>query len=587
MDSGEGPFQNMLTSLRQTFNKRLPAGLTPSADTRLQRTLNHYVREVLRVHGSFDEQEILRETFDSMAGWFRRNTDQLVPGAAVFKPVRPAAGSPVVPVAPSPAADAFETTEDPIALFERLKAARTGALPFLPPEPSPKGIPELIAIDTRPPQAVEGVPHGVFGSTPLSALGSTPLGALGSTPLGALGSTPLGALGSQPKDFIIRQEDVVKYREMEYNLVLNSKDRDWLNSSNENRYRFTVQLNGGFIPQGTGIQPTIQNRLRNIVRIEFIKAILPVEGLDVAVPRSCSTTSDKTAIPESAFLSSLALPYVQVLMDEFQGNNTVGTNETVDRALAICQYDSTWKSDPTHVVTTNRGYTLFFPKLMKAQRVYTPTPLANLQSLSFHMLNPENLPLSTVPDSFAVERIVYSHLDDISGSCYSDYVSPGGTADTADYLFIKMKKWFPLWAFSKMDRVTFNGLTFTSTTAGVQAGGEALNTWLEKPEGHVVVGIASNVGETMRIQDGANDCGYANWIVIRNRFKDPTAGMCSRALFASNLSLEDDLAEELAVYDTTGYQRGGALNLSRQVQVFLRVITREVDPASGVRPDNV
>jgi hypothetical protein len=562
MDSGEGPFQNMIMSLRQTFNRRLPSGLTPSADARLQRTLNHYVREVLRVQGSFDEQEILRETFDSMAGWFRRNTDQLVPGAApppVFKPIRPAAGS--------PAEDTFET-EDPIALFERLKSARTGALPFLPPEPSPKGIPELVAIDTRPPPAMEGLPAGMFGSTPLSALGST----------------PLGALGSQPKDFIIRQEDVVKYREMEYNLVLNSKDRDWLNSTVENRYRFTVQLNGGFIPQGTGIQPTIQNRLRNIVRIEFIKAILPVEGLDVAVPRSCCTTSDSTPTPESAFLSSLALPYVQVLMDEFQGNNTVGTNETVDRALAICQYDSTWKSDQTHVVTTNRGYTLFFPKLMKAQRVYTPTPLANLQSLSFHMLNPENLPLSTVPDSFAVDSIVYSHLPDTSGSCYSDLV--GGTAATAQYLFIKMKKWFPLWAFSKMDRVTFNGLTFTSTTAAVQAGGETLNTWLEKPEGHIVVGIASDVSGD-GLQDSANECGYANWIIIRNRFQDPTAGVCSRDLFASSSSLETALADQLAAYDTTGYQRGGALNLSRQVQVFLRVITREVDPASGVRPDNV
>jgi hypothetical protein len=564
MDSGEGPFQNMLMSLRQTFNKRLPAGLTSSADARLQRTLNHYVREVLRVNGTFDEQEILRETFDSMAGWFRRNTDQLVPGAAVFKPVRPAAGSPVVPVAP--AADAFETTEDPIALFERLKAARSGSLPFLPPEPSPRGIPELVAIDTRPPPAVEGVPPGVFGSTPLSALGST----------------PLGALGTQPKDFIIRQEDVVKYREMEYNLVLNSKDRDWLNSSNENRYRFTVQLNGGFIPQGTGIQPTIQNRLRNIVRVEFIKAILPVEGLDVVVPRSCCTETDTTATPESAFLSSLSLPYVQVLMDEVQGNNTVGTNETVDRSLAICQYDSTWKSDPTHVATTNRGYTLFFPKLMKAQRIYAPTPLANLQSLSFHLLNPENLPLSTVPDSYAVNRVLYSNLPDTDGSCYSDAAS--ATAATAEYLFVEMKKWFPLWAFSKMDRVTFDGMTFTSTTAAVQAGGEALNTWLEKPEGHVIVGIASDVSGG-GLQDSANECGYANWIVIRNRFQDPTAGVCSRYLFAG--ALEADLATELSAYDETGYQRGGVLNLSRQVQVFLRVITREVDPASGVRPDNV
>jgi hypothetical protein len=549
----------MLASLRQTYTKRLPAGLTPTADTRLQRTLNHYIREVLRVQGTFNEQEILRETFDSMSGWFRRNPDQLLPGAAAppsaFKPVR------------QPAVE----EEDPIALFERLKAAREGTVPLIT-QPAPLGIPELKAIDTRPPPPVEGVPPsfaagGAFGSTPLSEL--------------------LGGSGTQPKDFVTRQEDIVKYREMEYNLVLNSKDRDWLNATAENRYRFTVQLNGGFIPQGTGIQPTIQNRLRNIVRIEFIKAILPVEGLDVAIPRVCCTETDTTPSPEGAFLSSLALPYIQVQMDELQGNNTVGTNETVDRALAICQYDSTWKSDPTHVPTTNRGYTLFFPKLMKAQRIYTPTPLANLQSLSFHLLNPENNPLSLVPDSFAVENILYSHLPDTSGSCYSDASGGGATAATAQYLFIQTKKWFPLWAFSRLDRVKFDGLTFTSTTSAIQAAGEALNTWLQRPEGHIVVGIVSSVTDG-GVQDSANSCGYANWIVVRNRFQDPTDGTCERQLFAASSGDETTLATELAAYNaTTGYQRGGVLNLSRQVQLFLRVVTREVDPASNVRPDNV
>lgn len=583
MDSGEGPFQIMLASLRQTYTKRLPSGLTPTADARLQRTLNHYIREVLRVSGTFDEQEILRETFDSMSGWFRRNTDQLLPGTAAaapsaFKPVRatpapPVGGSPV-PAAPTP--DPYGETEDPIALFERLKSAREGGVPLFT-QPAPMGIPELKAIDTRPPPMVEGIPSfaagGSFGSTSLSALQSTPLSAL-------LGGEE--TRGPQPKDFITRQEDIVKYREMEYNLVLNSKDRDWLNATAENRYRFTVQLNGGFVPQGTGLQPTIQNRLRNIVRIEFIKAIMPVEGLDVAIPRTCP---DTTSAPEGAFLSSLALPYIQVQMDELQGNNTVGTNETVDRALAICQYDSTWKSDPTHTPTTNRGYTLFFPKLMKAQRIYTPTPLANLQSLSFHLLNPENNPLSTVPDSFAVENILYSSLSDTSGSCYSD-VSSGGIAGTAQYLFIQTKKWFPLWAFSRLDRVTFDGLTFTSTTPAIQSAGEALNTWLQKPEGHVVVGIASTVD--VGIQDGSNACGYANWIIVRNRFQDPTTGTCDRYLFTGATGTEETLATELAGYNAaTGFQRGGVLNLSRQVQLFLRVVTREVDPASNVRPDNV
>lgn len=580
MDSGEGPFQSMLASLRQTYTKRLPAGLTPTADARLQRTLNHYIREVLRVHGTFNEQEILRETFDSMSGWFRRNTDQLLPGTAspvsAFKPIRsplpppstaaPTGGSPALP---TPIATVDLEAEDPIALYERIRAAREA--PFFPPQPAPTGIPELKAVETRAPGPITGIPSGgqatAFGSTPLSDL------------LG-LSVTP-----PQPKDFITPQENVVKYREMEYNLVLNSKDRDWLNSTAENRYQFTVQLNGGYVPQGTGIQPTIQNRLRNIVRIEFIKAILPVEGLEVVIPRKCCTETDTTPLAESAFVSPLALPYIQVLMDEMQGNNTLGTNETVDRSLAICQYDATWKSDQGHVPTTNRGYTLFFPKLMKAQRIYTPTPLSNLQSLSFHLLNPENLPMSTVPDSFAVKRVVYGNIQDTSGSCYSD-VSGDGTAATAQYLFIETQKWFPLWAFSRLDRVTFDGLTFTSTTPAIESAGEALNSWLQRQEGHIVVGIGSTADDGF-VLDGPNLCGYANWIIVRNRFTDPTNGDCERYRFTGDETAEATLATEMAAYGDTGFQRGGVLNLSRQVQLFLRVITREVDPASNIRPDNV
>jgi hypothetical protein len=85
------------------------------------------------------------------------------------------------------------------------------------------------------------------------------------------------------------------------------------------------------------------------------------------------------------------------------------------------------------------------------------------------------------------------------------------------------------------------------------------------------------------VADGANDCGYANWIIIRNRFSDPTTGACSRYLFTGNAGDEATFSEELAEWANTG----GVLNLSRQVQLFLRIITRELDNTSIIRPDNV
>lgn len=558
MDITGSPYDRMLGSLRDTFTKRLPGGLTPPADKRLQRTLDHYIKEILRVQGVMNEQLIMRETFDSMAGWFRRNTSALSPAGSspVPTPAPQSQSQPVsYAVSPEPPLTMNET-EDPLILFERIKATRGGGgggSAVAPPAASPYGIPELTPIETRPKPPVVGVPPS-FQSTPLDALLPSQSSGLG---------------------ILQRQDDVVKYREMEYNVILNSKDRNWYQNTTENRYNFSVQLNGGATPQGRGYQATLMNRIKNIVRIEFIKAILPVEGLEVVVPRACSDATDKTPVPTAGFVSTLSNPFIQVLLDEQTGNN-IGTTDTVDRSLAICQYDATWKSDQTHDPTHNRGYTLFFPKFMKAQRVFAPTPLASLQSLHFQLLNPEGLPVSCEPDSMALQRILYSNSDDVSGNCYYD---DGAGAD-ADYIFLNTREYFPIWAFSKFDRVTFAGILPLDPSDNSVAFQE-LASWLSRPGGHIVIDIGHTGGGGVLL--GGNDCGYANWIILRNRFTDPTAGDCSREYFAGAEEAEDAFASAL---DTTDI--GGAiLNLSRQVQLFLRVITREVDPGSNVRPDNI
>jgi hypothetical protein len=531
MDSeGVGPFDTMLVSLRKSFSGRIPWGLSDVADIRLKRTLSHYIKEVARVRGTLDDREILRETFDSMAGWFRRNREQLggPPRYTVSAP-------PIIEhaVSPEPAMDGSDSEdEDPMLLFHRLKAQREGRA--APPTAASHRVAEM-------------------ASTPLSMLDGT-------------------VVASQPKDFLQPQENIVKYRETEYNIVLNSKDRDWLHSINENRYNFTVQLGTDSIEQGSGPRPLIQTRLRNIVRIEFVKVILPVEGLGVVIQRDCSNA---IAVPEDSFYSVLGLPFLQIMMDDVQGNN-VGTTPQIDKSLAICQYDSTWRSDHvTTTVTTSRGYTLFFPKLLKAQRVYAPTPLANLRQLSFQILNPENHPLSKLQDASVLNSIRFSNIivppAPTPKPCYAD--------GSGDYIFIETTYWFPLWSYSKMDRVLFAGITTPTGSTG-----DAFRTWLERDEGHVIVG--TSYGDiSAGIVDGFNDCGYANWIIIRNRHLNPAiGGTCDRDWFSATEAAENTFATALAAEPV---QCGGVLNLSRQVQIFLRVVTRDMDAATNIRPDNV
>ncbi len=549
----------MLESLRQTFGQKLPGGLTEAADGRLQRTLKHYIGQVLRIQGSMNEQEILRETFDSMASWFRRNTEQLAPAFRRPSPpviehaVAPDTGSAFQMVGGSGEAP-MDGEQDPLVLFAKIRAARDDPFPApvvggrlpepvetrkatLPPNPS---VPELKPLETRIKPRL-----------------------------------PPDSLALQPKDFLQPQEDVIKYREVEYNLILNSKDRNWLKNTKENRYNFSVMLDSASRPQGTGMQPTIQNRLRNIVRIEFVKALLPVEGLDTIIPK-CYNKCNQTCIcaPWNGFVSVLGMPSVTVVMDEEKDANTIGTNDSVNKSLAVCQYDATWRSDNFQSnKDISRGYTLFFPKFMKAQRVYAPTPLANLQRMSFQLLNPEEQILSTTPDSVAITQVIRGDLTTTPNvSCYVN----------SSYIFLRATEYFPMWSFAQTDRIKIGGLVYTGAN---QAAGTALINWLQRDEGHIVVAIANGLPENLT--DGANPCGYANYIVIQNRKKvNGQDGTCDIEPFTGDEVTDETLFEDIMAYPV-GYEGAGVINLSRQVQLVLRVITREYDPTTNVRPDNV
>jgi hypothetical protein len=197
--------------------------------------------------------------------------------------------------------------------------------------------------------------------------------------------------------------------------------------------------------------------------------------------------------------------------------------------------------------------------------------------MSFQLLNPEEQILSKTPDSVAIKQVLRG--DDISGnsSCY---------AGDNEYLFLRTTEYFPIWSFSQTDRIKVGGLVFADASSATQATGNALISWLQRDEGHIVVGIANSVVATpLEPIAGGNECGYANFIIIRNRMTTNTAtGVCALDPFSS-----DDntfFANSFTPYPV-GYEGAGVLNLSRQVQLVLRVITREYDPTTNVRPDNI
>jgi hypothetical protein len=83
------------------------------------------------------------------------------------------------------------------------------------------------------------------------------------------------------QDTIIRQDDILAYKENEYNLFVYSADRDWLVNKSQNRYNFTVNFDPANNGPGQTYAPSASVKFKNITRIELVKTILPIVGVDI------------------------------------------------------------------------------------------------------------------------------------------------------------------------------------------------------------------------------------------------------------------------------------------------------------------
>jgi hypothetical protein len=115
-----------------------------------------------------------------------------------------------------------------------------------------------------------------------------------------------------------------------------------------------------------------------------------------------------------------------------------------------------------------------------------------------------------------------------------------------------------------------------NATLAANTNAQSLIGFLTRPEGHLVseIGVRSSGGV---YSDGPNAAGYANGIIIRNDYADPTTGSTSLKAWAS--------AIQTALNTNPSLSTGRLINLNHQVQIILRVITRDMDAGARLRPD--
>ncbi len=377
-----------------------------------------------------------------------------------------------------------------------------------------------------------------------------------------------------PQDNLKKQDDIVTYRENEYNLFVYSGDRDWVSNTTENRYNFTINFDPANNRPGFGFSTAANIKFKNITRIEFIKAIVPTEGIDILARQSdISYNTDLN-------VNVLSFPYLMVRIQELDTNN-FGTNNNLDNSFGVIQYDANWISDNNAL---NRGYLAMIPKFMKCQRVYYPTPLATLQKLSIQLQRPDGNLVSDTLDTLDVSGFLLSsqlktnpNPSVVTGTKYVD--------SSGSYIWVQTTTFFSKFSVSQADRIVFKNIAFGSSYTP-NAGTSDFLAFIQRSAGHVVVDVGRfyKEGSTNYYATGANIQGYCNYIIIRNNFADPTTGSTSLQLYggssAANTALNNSLAgSRLAT--------GRLINLNHQTQFVLRVITRDMDAASRLRPDNM
>ena len=370
--------------------------------------------------------------------------------------------------------------------------------------------------------------------------------------------------GPLQQDFIIKQDDIISYKETEYNLFLYSADRDWLNNTKENRYNFSVSFDPANNQQGFGYNSSVNKKFKNINRIELVKAIIPTEGLDTLVAKTNASTY--TSISK---LNVLSYPYIIARIPELDTNN-FGTDNNLDNSFGVLQYDANWYSDNNNLTD---GYLAMIPKFMKCQKVYHPTPLATLTKLTVELQQPDGTSLSTVADTLSITGVyIGNKLPSSAPPVSTKYGSDVG------YLFIQTSTYFSQWTFAVGNRIQIKGLDMTQLNGGATTAGNDLGAYLLSNTLPIISVMA--VGS----DDSVNAAGYANVIVVRCPFVDPTTGSTTVQYFGGGLTAHNTLGDSLKL---TTFSGSKLINLTHQTNVVLRIITREMDPTARVRPDNL
>lgn len=354
-------------------------------------------------------------------------------------------------------------------------------------------------------------------------------------------------------------------------ISVNSVDRKWENdTTNNSRYNFQVKFNASGDFSGAGIN----NSFKNVLSVELVSAILPVdahiENFDTRI-----------------YLNIMKYPYLLLGIEELTGVFS-GTNINNDKAFATLVFDKFHNSEilSSEMISGNvsvsdgktsfvnefkRGYVRYNPAYFEKKRYYN-APLASLNKLSINLTDPRGNRFNTLSDTNTINEIVYSDtLTNIASTLELTAANgfPNTSGGTHKMIKITSTNHFSNRMFRIGDRILIKNYT----TTGTGTNNSKFINFVNRPQGHIIINL-----EQERFGLSTENKGQISVLYI-----SPPGSLDS-----NYEKLEGSTYYDSNV-DTGNYVADSAsfINMDLQTHFLFRIVTREVDVSKVTRPINV
>ena len=273
----------------------------------------------------------------------------------------------------------------------------------------------------------------------------------------------------------------------------------------------------------------------------------------------------------------------------------INSDNFLDRSFGVLQYDAQWLSDITAQKGCTRGFLAMIPKFLKCQKEYYPTPLSTLQKMTIEFLRPNGELLSASSDTFNIGGIIapqnglivsttFPFNVDTTTSSYSLLKNNSVLSTSPANFFLNTSTYFSRFELCAGDRIQIKGYTYSDVSLNDPTYGQSLRAfcnWVNRNEGHIILNTAYTLNNTSTVlQDGVNDVGYANFVILQAPYQDPSTGSTLLQSFG------EDFGRTLCTYGPTLGAPIRLINLNKQLNLVFRIITREMDSLPQIRPDN-